>query len=58
MLYNNLEKDIYILHENSEWLPPFYEAFKRVGASFGEIDLSSGSIDLARLRQKECFLVE
>lgn len=55
MLYNNLEKDIYILHENSEWLPPFYEAFKRVGASFSEIDLSSGSIDLSKAPPKGVF---
>ncbi|TLD96369.1 alpha-L-glutamate ligase [Helicobacter jaachi] len=46
MLYNNLKKGIYILHENPEWIPPFRAAFERAGVEFGEIILTSGSIDL------------
>lgn len=67
-LYNSLKKGVYIIHENSEWIPPFKEAFARAGISgvesngaesgkvansaesgevtFGEIDLTKGSIDL------------
>lgn len=55
MLYNDLKEGIYILHENKEWLPPFYEAFKRVGAEFIELDLNSGSIDLSKTPPKGVF---
>ena len=46
MLYNDLQKGIYILHENPEWIPPFALAFKRAGVEFGEIILTNGSIDI------------
>lgn len=46
MLYNHIKKNIYILHENPEWIPPFKEAFQRAGVEFDEILLTNGSIDL------------
>lgn len=46
MLFNELQKGIYILHENEEWIPPFAAAFQRAGIGFGEIHLTKGSIDL------------
>lgn len=48
MSYNDLQKGIYILHENPEWIPPFREAFNRAGVEFGEIILTQGSIDIDR----------
>lgn len=47
MLYNNLKENIFILHENAEWIEPFAKAFARAGVSFSEIVLTSGAIDLS-----------
>lgn len=52
MLYNNLKKGIYILHENPEWIPPFRAAFERAGVEFGEIILTGGSIDLDSINRE------
>lgn len=46
MLYNTLTTDVYIIHENKEWIPPFAKAFGRAGVGFGEIYLTQGSIDI------------
>ncbi|MGX3044359.1 ATP-grasp domain-containing protein [Helicobacter sp. T3_23-1056] len=55
MLYNNLQKGIYILHENPEWIPPFALAFERAGVEFGEIILTNGSIDIDKEPPKGVF---
>lgn len=55
MLYNELNEGIFILHENPEWIPPFKEAFERAGVKFGEILLTSGSIDLTKPPPKGVF---
>ena len=55
MLYNNLQKGIYILHENPEWIPPFALAFERAGVEFGEIILTNGSIDIDRAPPQGVF---
>lgn len=47
MLYNDLKENIFILHENPEWIEPFAKAFARAGVSFSEILLTSGAIDLS-----------
>ncbi|WP_394951190.1 RimK family alpha-L-glutamate ligase [uncultured Helicobacter sp.] len=46
MLFNTLATNIYIIHENDEWIPPFAQAFERAGIKFGEIYLTQGGIDL------------
>ena len=46
MLFNTLATNIYIIHENDEWIPPFAQAFERAGVKFGEIYLTQGGIDL------------
>ena len=38
---------VVVLHENPEWLPPIREAFAAEGVPLAELDLSTGSIDLA-----------
>ena len=55
MLFNDCKNQIWILHENEEWIPPFKEAFARVGASFGELFLNGGQIDLDRPAPKGVF---
>lgn len=47
MLYNDLEKGVYIIHENPEWIPPFAKAFARAGVEFKEILLTQGALDLS-----------
>lgn len=47
MLYNDLEKGIYIIHENPEWIPPFAKAFARAGVDFREIILTKGALDVS-----------
>lgn len=57
MLLNELKKGIYIIHENSEWIPPFKDAFNRAkecgkikeNVELGEIILTQGTLDLANL---------
>ena len=56
MLYNDLKEDIFILHENPEWIEPFAKAFARAGVSFSEILLTSGGIDLSKEPPKGVFL--
>lgn len=46
MLYDSLPQDIYIIHENPDWIPPFREAFERAGVGFSEIILTQGGITL------------
>lgn len=41
------EPAVYVLHENEAWLPPLREAFAAQGVPLREIELTSGSIDLA-----------
>ncbi|WP_193128328.1 ATP-grasp domain-containing protein [Gulosibacter sediminis] len=41
------EPAVYVLHENEDWLPPLREAFAAQGVPLREIELTSGSIDLA-----------
>lgn len=41
------EPAVYVLHENEAWLPPLREAFAAQGVPLREIELISGSIDLA-----------
>lgn len=41
------EPAVYVLHENKDWLPPLREAFAAQGVPLREIELTSGSIDLA-----------
>lgn len=55
MLYNDYQKGIFILHENPEWIPPFREAFERVGVGFGEILLTQGSIDIDSIPPQGVF---
>lgn len=55
MLYNDLKEDIFILHENPEWIEPFAKAFARAGVSFSEILLTSGGIYLSKEPPKVCF---
>lgn len=60
MLYNNLKKGIYIIHENKEWIPPFREAFNLAQKNgdissdviLGEIILTNGAIDLNKSLEK------
>lgn len=41
------EPAVYVLHENEDWLPPLREAFAAQGVPLREIELTTGSIDLA-----------
>ncbi|MWV61609.1 alpha-L-glutamate ligase [Helicobacter saguini] len=55
MLLNDLKKGIYIIHENSEWIPPFRDAFNRAkergtikeNVELNEIVITNGAINLA-----------
>ncbi|WP_225733479.1 ATP-grasp domain-containing protein [Pseudoclavibacter sp. CFCC 14310] len=40
--------EIFVIHENPEWIPPFAAAFARAGQPFREWLLTDGSIDLDR----------
>jgi len=63
MKYNDLQKGIYVLHENKEWIPPFIAAFKRAQANgkipkdviFGEILLTSGNLSVESPPPKGVF---
>lgn len=55
MLYNDLKENIFILHENLEWIEPFAKAFVRAGVSFSEILLTAGGIDLSKEPPKGVF---
>lgn len=46
MSLNDSPSGIFILHENSEWLPPFTSAFDRAGHTYQEWSLTDGSINL------------
>ena len=37
---------IFVIHENSEWLPPFAEALDAEGATWEEWSLVEGTIDI------------
>jgi len=37
---------IFVIHENSEWLPPFAEAFDVEGVAWEEWYLVEGALDL------------
>lgn len=43
---NDSPSGIFILHENSEWLPPFTSAFDRAGHTYQEWSLTDGSVNL------------
>ncbi|EGK8160248.1 alpha-L-glutamate ligase [Campylobacter coli] len=55
MKLNDLQKGIYIIHENPEWIPPFKEAFDRAGVGFSEILLTQGGITLDSIPPKGVF---
>ncbi|MEW1708659.1 alpha-L-glutamate ligase [Microbacterium sp. NPDC089190] len=38
---------VYVIHENTQWIPPFAAAFEAEGVPFEEWMLTDGSIDLA-----------
>jgi hypothetical protein len=42
-----MSADIFVLHENPEWLPPFARAFKARGVAFEEWNLVERGIDLS-----------
>ena len=41
-----MNTDIFVLHENPEWLPPFARAFERRGVAFEDWNLVERSVDL------------
>jgi hypothetical protein len=42
-----MNADIFVLHENPEWLPPFANAFNRRGMAFEDWNLVERSVDLS-----------
>ncbi|MBP3222970.1 MAG: hypothetical protein J6M18_03485 [Actinomycetaceae bacterium] len=52
---NDAEEGIFIIHENSEWIPPFEDAFKRAHQPFHQWILTEGRIDLDREPPKGIF---
>ena len=41
-----MEKNIYIIHENDEWLIPLRESFKKIKAPYKEWHMNKVNIDL------------
>ena len=42
-----MNADIFVLHENPEWLPPFARAFEARGMAFQDWNLVERGIDLS-----------
>ena len=43
-----MEKNIYIIHENDEWLVPLRESFKKIKAPFKEWHMDKESFDFKK----------
>ncbi len=43
-----MEKNIYIIHENDEWLVPLRESFKKINAPFKEWHMDKESFDFKK----------
>ena len=43
-----MEKNIYIIHENDEWLVPLRESFKKIKAPFKEWHMDKQSFDFKK----------
>ena len=53
-----MKKNIYIIHENDEWLIPLRESFKKIKAPFKEWHMDKESFDFKNLHQTEYFITE
>ena len=53
-----MEKNIYIIHENDEWLVPLRESFKKIKAPFKEWHMDKKVLILKNLHQMVFFIIE
>ena len=47
-----MEKNIYIIHENDEWLIPLRESFRKINAPFKEWHMDKASFDFKKFLQE------
>ena len=51
-----MNKQIYIIHENDEWVVPLREELKKINAPYKEWHMGRDKIDSSKYSTKWCFL--